>query len=212
MEAGMTMRSFVLCASVAALSGLLAGCRVEKTTNGDSKDVKIVTPFGGMNVKTNDADALAGIDLPAYPGAVAVKKDSGNDDNHSANVDMSFGGFKLKVKVAAFRTDDSPDKVESFYRDGMKRFGDVIVCKNNQPIGSPAKTGEGLTCDNKHGGHVSVNNDTSNHLMELKAGSEQHQHLVTMDQDGGGTKFSLVVLDLPGKISYDGDVDSDKRQ
>jgi predicted small secreted protein len=208
----MTKRSIVLLAGLAALAGLLAGCRVEKTTNGDSKDVKIVTPFGGMNVKTNDADVLGAIGLPGYPGAVSVQEDTGNDHSHSADVDMSFGGFKLRVKAADYRTDDAPDKVEAFYRKGLNRFGDVIVCQNNQPVGSPAKTAEGLGCDNSHGGHVSVDNDTSRHKLELKAGSEQHQHLVTIDQDGTGTKFGLVVLDLPGKISYDGDVDSDKRQ
>lgn len=208
----MTTKSVVLFAGAAALAGLLAGCRVEKTTNGDSKDVKIVTPFGGMNVKTNDADVLSSINLPAYPGAVSVQEDTGNDHSHSADVDMSFGGFKLRVKAADYRTDDAPDKVEAFYRNGLKRFGDVITCQNNQAVGSPTKTGEGLGCDNQHGGHVSVNNDTSSHLMELKAGSEQHQHLVTIDQSGSGTKFGLVVLDLPAKISYDGDVDTDKRQ
>jgi hypothetical protein len=212
MEAGMTTKSVVLLAGLAVVSGLLAGCHVEKTTNGDSKDVKIVTPFGGMNVKTNEADVLGAIGLPAYPGAVAVQEDTGNDHAHSADVDMSFGGFKLRVKAAGYRTDDSPDKVEAFYRNGLKRFGDVITCQDNRAVGSPAKTGEGLGCDNNHGGHVSVNNDTSRHLMELKAGSEQHQHVVTIDQDGGGTKFGLVALDLPGKISFDGDVDSDKRQ
>jgi hypothetical protein len=215
MEAGMavwTRNSVVLFAGVAALAGLLAGCRVEKTTNGDSKDVKIETPFGGMNVKTNDSDVLTSIGLPAYPGAVAVKEDTGNDHAHSADVDMSFGAFKLRVKAADYRTDDAPEKVEAFYREGLKRFGDVIACKNNQAIGSPAKTAEGLTCDDKHGGHVTVDDDASKHLMELKAGSEQHQHLVTIDRDSGGTKFSLVVLDLPGKITYDSDDNSDKRQ
>jgi hypothetical protein len=209
MEVGMTMRSVVLFAGVAALAGMLAGCRVEKTSNGDSKDVKIETPFGGMNVKTNDADVLSGIDLPGYPGAVAVNKD--DKDHHSADVDMSFGGFKLRVKAADFRTDDSTDKVEAFYRNGLKRFGDVIGCRNDQPVGSQTKTAEGLTCSNTKNGHVVVDSPNT-HKLELKAGSEQHQHLVTIDPDGGGTKFSLVALDLPGNVSYDGDVDSDKRQ
>ena len=206
----MTKRSVVLFAGVVGLAAMLAGCRVEKTSNGDGKDVKIVTPFGGMNVKTNDADVLSGIDLPGYPGAVAVNK--GDKDHHSADVDMNFGGFKLRVKAADFRTNDSTDKVEAFYRNGLKRFGEVIACRNNKSLGSPAKTPEGLTCENTHNNHVTVDNDSSGHKMELKAGSEQHQHLVTIDQDGGGTKFSLVALDLPGKVSFDRDGDSDKRQ
>ncbi|MDP9051946.1 MAG: hypothetical protein M3O31_14700 [Acidobacteriota bacterium] len=206
-----TKKSVVLFAGVAMAVGMLAGCRVEKTTNGDSKNVQIVTPFGGMNVKTNDANSMEGIGLPSYPGAVAVNKD---DDNHkSADVDMSFGGFKLRVKVASFHSDDPAAKVEAFYRNGMKEYGDVIACQHNQPMGSPAKTGEGLTCsNNSEKGHVTVYDSTSSHRMELKAGSEQHQHLVTIDPDGTGTKFSLVALDLPGKISYDGDTDTDKRQ
>jgi hypothetical protein len=202
MEAGMTRNSVVLFAGVAALAGLLAGCRVEKTTNGDSKDVKIVTPFGGMNVKTNDQDVLGEIGLPAYPGAVAVNKD--DDEHKSANVDMSFGGFKLRVKVASFHTDDPTDKVEAFYRNGMRQYGDAILCQNDRPVGSPAKTAEGLTCSNTQNGHVVVESPSS-HKIELKAGSEQHQHLVTVDPDGSGTKFSLVSLDLPGKFTYDSD-------
>ncbi len=204
----MTRNSVVLFAGAAALAGLLAGCRVEKTTNGDSKDVNIATPFGGMNVKTNDKDVLGSIGLPAYPGAVAVTEDKGNDHAHSADVDMSFGGFKLRVKTADYRTDDSTDKVEAFYRNGLKMFGDVITCQDNQPVGSPAKTAEGLTCSNTKNGHVVVESPSS-HKIELKAGSEQHQHIVTIDPDGGGTKFGLVVLDLPGKITYDSDDDSD---
>ena len=43
---------------------LLAGCRVESDKHGDSDDVKIATPFGGMQVKTNDAVVVEGIGLP----------------------------------------------------------------------------------------------------------------------------------------------------
>jgi predicted small secreted protein len=208
MEAGMRS-SVVLFAGVAALAAMLAGCRVEKSTHGDGKDVNISTPFGGMHVKTNGADVLASIGLPAYPGAQAVNDDG--DDNRSADVDMSFGGFQLRVKAAKYRTDDSPEKVEAFYRDGMKRFGDVITCQNNQVVGSPAKTAEGLGCDNKHGGHVTVDDSPSKHKRELKAGSEQHQHIVEIEPDGGGTKIGLVVLDLPGKMTS-GSENDDRRQ
>jgi hypothetical protein len=212
MEAGMTRNSVVLFVGVAALAGLLAGCRVEKTTNGDSKNVNIVTPFGSMHVKTNDADLQASIGLPVYPGAVMVRDDE--EDNRSADVDMSFGGFQLHVKKVKYGTPDSPGKVEAFYRNGMKSFGDVIACRDNHAVGVPAQTSEGLTCDNGHNGHVTVDDRGGSNQMELKAGSKQHQHLVEIESDGSGTKFSLVSLDLPGKITYDGDDSNngDKRQ
>jgi hypothetical protein len=178
-----------------AAAGLLAGCRVESNQHGDGKDVKIVTPFGGLQVKTDDADVLSSLGLPGYPGAQPVKKQG--DDNGSADVNIGFGGLQMRVKAAKYRTSDSPDKVEAFYRNGLKRYGDVIACRHNVAVGSPARTAEGLTCDNQKGNHVSVDEDASRHELELKAGSKHYQHLVTIDADGGGTKFSLVSLDLP---------------
>jgi hypothetical protein len=209
MEAGMTRNSLAALAAMGMAAMLMAGCHMEESKNGDSKNVRIDTPFGGMNVKTNDKDVLASIGLPAYPGAVAVDKD--DDEHRSADVDMSFGDFQLRVKVATFRTDDATDKVEAFYRDGLRRYGGAIACRNNQPLGSPAMTAEGLTCDSKHGGHITVHDTSGNHQLELRAGSEHHQHIVTIDPDGGGTKFSLVALDLPGNFTSDGD-NGGKRQ
>jgi hypothetical protein len=207
MEAGMTRNSIAVLAAMGVAAILMAGCRVEENKHGDGKDVTIETPFGGMNVKTNDKDVLASIGLPAYPGAVAVNK--GDDKHHSADVDMSFGDFQLRVKAADFRTDDPIGKVEAFYRDGLRRYGGAIACRKNQAVGSPAITAEGLTCDSKHG-NVSVDDNPDNHQLELKAGSEHHQHIVTIDPDGGGTKFSLVALDLPGNLMNGGD--NGKRQ
>ena len=206
----MTRNSIAVLAAMGLVAMLVAGCRVEENEHGGGKDVKIVTPFGGMNVKTNDKDVLGSIGLPAYPGAVAVNKDDDND--RSADVDMNFGDYQLRVKVASFRTDDSTDKVEAFYRKGLQRFGDAIACRNNQPVGSPAATLEGLTCDNKHSGHVDVHDTSGDHQLELKAGSAHHQHIVMIDPDGGGTKFSLVALDLPGNISFGDDSGSEHRQ
>jgi hypothetical protein len=188
----------------------LAGCHVEKTTHGDSKDVNITTPFGGMHVKTNGDDLQSSIGMAAYPGAEA-SYDDGND-NRSADVDMSFAGFQLRVKKSSYRTDDAPDKVEAFYRNELKRYGDVISCRNGKLVGSPAKTLEGLTCDRNSEGHVTVDDHAGKDELELKTGSKQHQHMVEINADGSGTKFSLVALDLPGKMTQDSDENTDRRQ
>jgi hypothetical protein len=186
---------------------LLAGCTVDTHKNGDSKNIKFETPFGGMQVKTNQPDVAQEIGLPAYPGAQPAKKESGNDDNDSASVDMSFGDFHLRVKKASFRTEDAPAKVEAFYRDGLKRFGDVIACRDGPPVGMPARTPEGLTCDSDHSSDGSSEEHSGSKKLELKAGSKGRQHLVVIDPEGNGTKFGLVELDLPGKFFSNPDDD-----
>ena len=170
---------------------LVSGCRIESDKHGDNDNVKIATPFGGMDIKTNDAAVVDGIGLPVYPGAELVKKKKNNDG--AADINMSFGSFQLRVKAASYKTPDSPEKVAAFYRKALGRYGDVIDCKNNQAVGSPTRTAEGLTCDNLKENHISVDDDMSD-KRELKAGSKQHQHIVSIDSDGSGSKMGLVSL------------------
>ena len=124
-----------------------------------------------------------------------MKKDK---DDGSADVDLNFGSYHLGVKAASYQTPDSPDKVEAFYRGALKRYGDVIACRNSNAVGKPVRTFEGLTCDSHEGNHVQVNDHPDKHSLELKTGSEQRQRIVEIEPNGGGTKFSLVALDLPG--------------
>lgn len=183
---------------------LVCGCRIHSEKHGDNENVKVATPFGGVQVKTNDA-GIPGIGIPIYPGAQPVKKDK---DNSSADVNLSFGHFQLRVKAASYRTPDAPDKVKAFYRDALKRYGTVIECNHDQPVGTPTETEEGLTCSESDRKRAETAADASG-KTELKTGSKQHQHIVAIDPEGSGTKFGLVVLDLPGNLSFGS---SDQRQ
>src|SRR5258707_15836546 len=185
----------------------MGGWRVGSERGGGRRRVEVATPFGGMTVKTNDNAVIEGLGLPVYPGAELVKKDK---NNGAADVNMSFGSFQLRVKAASYRTTDSPDQVTAFYRKALGRYGDVIQCQNDKPVGTPSRTAEGLTCDDEKHNHVYVNDDESG-KMELKAGSKQHQHIAAIDPDGNGTKFGLVALDLPGHLSL-GDKDDKQTQ
>ncbi len=160
----------------------MSGCRIESNKKDGNDNVKIATPFGGMTVKTNDDAVVEGLGLPVYPGATLVKKDK---NNGAADVNMSFGGFQLRVKAASYRTNDSPDQVSAFYKKALGRYGDVVQCQNNKSVGSPTQTTEGLGCDSNKDNHVYVNDDESG-KMELKAGSKQHQHIVAIDPEGNG--------------------------
>ncbi len=191
-------------ALVAGLVIALSGCRVRtsKSADGDEKHVQVDTPFGGIHVNTDQTTA-ADIGLPVYPGATVATDDA---DHKSADVQMGFGPWQLRVKVARFQTSDGEVKVEDFYRTALKRYGNVIECIDHKPVGTPTKTSEGLTCEDSgqsgsgNSGGFKVDTDAESR-MELKAGSPHHQHIVGIDtpkDSPQGTHFGLVVLDLPG--------------
>ena len=202
----MSPKTAVLAATLLSVA-TICGCRVATDEHGDSKNVKVATPFGGVEVKTSDKQEVTGFGLPVYPGAEIVKKDK---NNGSADVNLSFGKFQLRVKAVSYRTPDSPEQVTDFYRDAMKRYGTVIQCNHDKPVGTPTETDQGLTCSDGDKKHVEVSADQSG-KTELKVGSKQHQRIVAIDPDNSGTKFGMVVLDLPGNLSVAGD-NPDQRQ
>jgi hypothetical protein len=195
---------------ILGLTASFVGCTVDSHKQGDGDNVKIATPFGGMSIKTDASAVEVSTGLPTYPGAQVVKDhDKDNHNKGAADINMSFGSFQLRVKAISYRTSDSPDKVLAFYRKGLARFGTVIQCANHQPVGTPTQTPDGLDCsdDGDHKAKFKTNENFSDKL-ELKAGSKQHQHIVSIDPEGSGTKFGLVALDLPTHFSF-GDNDSD---
>jgi hypothetical protein len=167
------------------------GCKVKVDKSSDGDNVKIATPFGGITVN-KDQTSAAELGLPAYPGAVT---DTANDGNRSAKVDMGFGSFKLRVRVAHYRSADDRDQVLAFYRKALSQYGNVIECVGGKPVGPLSATREGLTCD--HSDHDHATSHSSDDL-QLKAGSARHQHIVTFgDGSSSPTQFTLIALDLP---------------
>ncbi len=197
---------------------LLVGCHITTNTNGDKKNVDIGTPFGSMKVNTDKSSDTTAIGLTAYPGATPVKEDKDSDGNN-ADVNLSFGDFHLGVKAASFQTSDSSAKVLDFYKkDLAKRYGDVIQCQNNKPIGTTTRTSQGLTCEDGNKNHISTSDDVkgihingshSSDNLELRAGSPSHQHIVGVEDHDGGTKIGLVLLDLPSHLSNHDNKDSE---
>jgi hypothetical protein len=188
------MKRFIL--PVMALALLVtSGCRiqVDKSKDGEDKNVKIDTPMGGLHVRTNDMTA-ADVGLPVYPGAKVVPD---HDNDKAADIHMGFGKWQLRVKVVNYQTPDSQDQVLTFYRKALGRFGDVIQCNHNTAVGTPTTTREGLTCgDNNKNVHIDEGDDLS-----LRAGSKHHQHLVGFKKGSGdNTKFALVELQLPDAV------------
>jgi hypothetical protein len=176
---------------MASMAVLLAACSIH-VDDKDKKNEKvdIQTPFANLKVDTGDKAADNGI--PVYPGAHLRPEENG--DNHSANINIGAAGFGLKVIAAEYETDDSPEKVKSFYLDKLKSFGDVLVCSGHSG-GSDVHVGshgddqdQKLTCKDTHGNG-----------WELKTGTSDNEHLVSIEPRGTGTRFGTVLVRTHGK-------------
>lgn len=189
----------------------ITGCSVQDNKNGHAENVRLHTPVGSLDVRTN---AVHGPDvgLPVYPGAVETGRHG--DDSGSADIHMSFGKWQLNVKAIEYQSNDPEDKIVAFYKKAMDQYGDVLTCKNKAALGEPSKTRLGLTCANDHEYDVDMKLDASNKHgnaqnsgvtgdIKLLAGSPEDQHIVEFTPTSNGTKFSMVVVQLPHKPQTD---------
>ena len=165
---------------------------VKKEANGQDKQVDINTLLGGVHV-SKQAD-VADVGLPVYPGARLKEKDSDGSDK-SANVNISGFGYGLKVVALEYESDDSPAKILSFYRDQLKKYGNVLECHTSNlnldmKMGSHGSQNDSneLTCEGDHGNNI-----------ELKVGRKDDQHIVAVEPEGKGSSFSLVYVRTHGK-------------
>jgi hypothetical protein len=174
---------------------LLPACsvNVQKEANGRDKQVDIKTPLGGVHV-SRQAD-VSDIGLSVYPGA-RLKEENTNGREKSANVNLSGFGYGIKVVAVEFQSDDDPGKILSFYRDQLKKYGNVLECRTsrgnwNINLGSAnlgKRDSNELTCQGTGGSEI-----------ELKVGRQNDQHIVAVEPQGGGSSFSLVYVRTHGK-------------
>ena len=172
------------------------GCKinVNKSQNGEDKNVDIETPVGGIHVSQGANARDTG--LAVYPGAQEKQKNSNGHDSNSANVNISSGLFGVKVVAIEFLSNDPPDKVAAFYRDQLKKYGGILECHTDNPHGDAGdvdvelgkdheKSDNKLSCGHDHGA-----------TLELKVGTKDNQHIVSISpqHEGKGSDFALVFV------------------
>jgi hypothetical protein len=173
---------------------LLAGCtvNVKKEADGQDKRVDVNSLLGNVHV-SKQAD-VADVGLAVYPGARLKEKDIDGSDK-GANVNISGFGYGLRVVAVQYESDDAPAKILSFYKDQLKKYGNVLECHTSKgnwnvnmgPQGSKNGSNE-LTCQGSGGDDI-----------ELKVGKQDDQHIVAVRSDGTGSSFSLVYVRTHGK-------------
>jgi hypothetical protein len=193
-----TKIAILLCFAVSVLM-FLSACSI----NVDDKDKKnekvdIQTPFANLKVDSSPKAVDNGI--PVYPGA-HLRPAEKDGDNHSANVNIGALGFGLKVIAAEYETNDSPEKVKAFYEDKMKQFGTPLVCKGHSGDGGDVHI-------NSHGNDKKLScDDTNGDGWEIKTGTGDNEHLVSIQPNGSGTRFGTVYIQTHGKND-----DKDKKE
>ncbi|HEY3930399.1 MAG TPA: hypothetical protein VGL89_18645 [Candidatus Koribacter sp.] len=188
------MKKTLSIAIVVASLLFFAACTVHtedgKDGKGDKVDIK--TPFGSLKVDENVDAKDTG--LPGYPGAKPYTEKG--DGHNAANVNISSEMFGVKVVAAEFTTTDPPSKVHDFYAKALGSYGKVLECKGSYNItthkGNNNNDDKPVTCDNV-GSHPEE--------VELKVGTDNHQHVVGLKPDGSGTRFGLVYVNTRGKES-----------
>jgi hypothetical protein len=186
-------KSRFLAALALTLAFALPACsiNVKKAEDGQDKKVDIQTPVGGIHV-SKDADARD-MGLEVYPGARA-KKENGDGEEKNANVNISSGLFGIKVVAIEFESDDAADKLIAFYRDRLKKFGKVLECHTDSE-GKDVNINTGKDHDSQE---LTCSEDSGRNT-ELKVGTKNNQHLVSIKPRSKGCDFALVYVQARGK-------------
>lgn len=182
----------VCLAAFAMLAFSACSINVAKNDKGDDKKVDIETPVGGIHVSKNADVRDTGLEV--YPGARERQKDDSGDEK-SANVNISTPKFGLRVVAIEYESDDSPDKVIAYYKDQLKKFGNVLEChtsKHDQHVETGGRH------DGDSGKPVACEGDNTGPNIELKVGTEDNQHIVAIEPKGKKTDFALVMVRTRG--------------
>jgi hypothetical protein len=187
------LHTFVLTVLIAGFL-VATGCsiNVKKNDDGQDKKVDIDTPFGGIHVN-NDAD-VRDTGLSIYPGAQPKPKGDSGDDK-DANVNISTSAFGLKVVALQYQTNAAPDKVIAYYRNELKKYGNVLECHTRAQNYSYHATNP----DKGDSDELKCEGDSNGKTIELKVGTKSNQHIVAINPEDKGSDFALVYVKMRGK-------------
>jgi hypothetical protein len=134
----------------------------------------------------------ADVGLPTYPGAKPYME-TNDDSSSSADIDIDTPLFGLKVVAMKLETGDEPEKVAAFYKRALLQYGRVLECVNGESTATKtrrqANDSEELTCDQ---------DEPEADEVVYKAGTESNQRIVAIKPHQGGSRFSLVHVDMRG--------------
>jgi len=105
----------------------------------------------------------------------------------------------MKLVIARYDSDDSVGKIVAYYREKLKKYGDVIECRTHEHGGDiHSNSGKNHSNGSKA---VKCDDDNTGNVIELKVGTEDNQHEVAIEaaDKGTGSTFALVYVHTRGK-------------
>lgn len=180
----------------AALCGVLSLAGLSAIAQEQEKDksgvnVTVTSKDGseaGLVISAQATAKEAG--LPLYPGARPSKEDG--DGSAAANLGLWGRSFGFKLVVLKMESNDSKEKVASFYQKALAKYGAVLNCSDgskSQTEKDKDDSSKKLTCGDDHPDPRGI---------LFKAGSKEKQHIVSVKPNGAGCIFHIVYLETRG--------------
>lgn len=173
-------------AAFVALALPITACDIDvqkEEVDGKTK-VDITSPVGNVSVRTNVETPDTG--LAVYPGAEPLRGDE--DEPESADVTVGNSMFGVKVLAARFESSDDTGKIIDFYRNELKAYGDVTECRGDIDFRGRREARRPV-CREK----------PFERDLQLLAGPEDQQHIVSVKPRGDRTEFALVYVQTRGR-------------
>ncbi len=177
--------SLTTAAALVAVALPIAACDIDvqqQEADGKAK-VDITTPVGNVSVRTNVETPDTG--LAVYPGAEPLRDD---DDPESADVNVGNSMFGVKVLAARFESSEAQDTIIDFYRKELKAYGEVTECRGDVDFRGRGDARRPV-CREK----------PFERDLQLLAGPEDQQRIVSVKPRGDGTEFALVYVQTRGQ-------------
>jgi hypothetical protein len=176
----MTQRLTWFLVIAAAVTSSVSFAQDDKAKSSEKHQIVVETDSGRYGVGAERLDPRK-LGVAIYPGAKVADEDNETKDN-GANLFLDWGKDSTHLYVQKYVSSDSAEKVVSFYRKQLSRYGVVLECRSGKPIHADSAKAK---CD-------SHDDDKD---IELKAGPETKQHIVGVTPTARGTEFAIVFLD-----------------
>jgi hypothetical protein len=144
---------------------------------------------GSVGFIASKAASAEEVGLPLYPGARPHQDKS--DDSPAFQLGLWGNSWGFKLVVLKLESNDAPEKVATFYRKALAKYGRVLNCTDSTKAASEQQKRNSPNELNCHEDHPESGETV------LKAGTKEKQHIVGIKPEGGLSVFQLVYVETP---------------